>query len=242
MGLNDVMAKQIMGELDAMTRSIDDLHGRIEETRVNLFVTLDMILTESVVIKETHDKALQDQFATALLQIKAGTQGQIEVLNNAAMRRSAEEIEAIRASAETARNEATVGVLALITQKFESAMSGVASANLSFTTAGTWFKNEVNKAIGEAKGAVSGYNAALQNSAAEHQPVSTGGFILLAFGACLVASMITAAGVFYVVRHGSNEITPAQLNQIAFVERLNEIYPQLDKKTKETITKLWKQQ
>lgn len=249
MALNDSIATQIMGELDGMTRNIDDLQGRIElqlknqaiisnqiaEAKKQFVVTLNNLITEADALKATQVKSIQDQLAFSMTQIEAKANAQIGVFAKAARQRSSEEIDAIGDSAAQAREVAVKGVLKVIEQKFGEALSSVAGANKSFEEVKGLFIKEVAECVGAAEKSVKKYDLALQTSASEHRPIGVWGFLLLA----LLASAISAGAVLYASKPGAGE-APGQAELAARGAKFQEVYQQLDAKTQEKINKLWK--
>lgn len=250
MALNDSIATQIMGELDGMTRSIDDLQGRIElqlknqaiisnqmaEAKKQFVATLNNLITEAEALKATQVKSIQNQLALSMTQIEAKTNAQIGVFAKAARQRSGEEIDAIADSAAQARAVALNGVLKVIEQKFGDALRSVEGANKSFEEVKGLFINDVAACVDGAEKAVKKYELALQKSASEHQPIGSLGFVLLA----LLASAISAGSiaVFMTWRSASEDSGQAKL--AARGAKFFEVYQQLDEKTQEKINKLWK--
>lgn len=247
--LTDSIASQIMGEIDAVTRRIDDLHGRIQlqlknqgiishqmdDAKKQFSATLNNLITEAEALKGKQTAFIQDKVAASMAHIEAKTNAEIKLFASTSKEKSIEEINSIAVSAYQARQDAVDGVLELIESKFVEALDTVAVANKAFVEVRGLFINELVECVKNAEKAVKKYDLALQISASQHQPISAWGFLWLA----LLASTISAGSLVLFMTYRTNEV-PEQAALALHGAKFKEVYSQLDAKTKEKIIKLWK--
>ncbi|CAM3685046.1 hypothetical protein [Polaromonas hydrogenivorans] len=248
--LTDSIASQIMGEIDVVTRNIDNLQGRIEfqlkhqefigfqidDTKKQFACALTNLITEAEALKATQVTLIQDQLAVSMVQIEAKTNAQIKVFAAASKEMSIEEINAIADSTHHASQVAVEGALKGIERKFEEALDSIADANKSFANIKDMFIKDVKQCVEGAEKAVKKYDLALQISASQHRPISTWEFVLLA----VLASTISAGGLVLYMSQRAAGKDAGQAALAAHGAKFKEIYPQLDAKTQEKIIKLWK--
>lgn len=252
--LNDSMASQIMGELDAMTRKIDDTQKHIDaqlknqesiniliaESKKQLVQTLNNLKTETEALKEAQVKSIHDQLAWSMRHIEKSTKAQLDIIEKAAQQYShtysKKEAEQIVASAVEARDVAIKGVLGIIDKKFSDALGSVAGANKSFEDVKRDFVKDIGICVSDAKTAVGSYDTELKKSVSKHRPIGVFGSFMLA----LLASAISAGGVAYYIDQRAAGEAPGQAKLAEQGARFNEVFQQLDAKTQEKITRLWK--
>lgn len=247
--LNDSMASQIMGEIDVVTRRIDDLQGRIElqlknqgiishqmdDAKKQFVATLNNLITEAEALKVTQVKSIQDQLALSMTQIDTKSNSMVGVIEKAAKLISQRELDNITVNTATASSLAVDGVLGVIERKFGEALRAVAGANKSFDEVKGQFIKDTGECIVTAQRAIAQYDRALQTSAAEHRPIGAWGFFFLTILAAVIGSVIS----FGALKTTAGD-SPKQAELAARGAKFDEIYQQLDAKTQEKINKLWK--
>ena len=239
-----------MGEIDVVTRRIDDLQGRIQlglmsqetisvqidQAKKQFVITLNNLITQAGAFKENQVKSIQDQLAISKIQMERETTAQIEVFTAASRERSHDQINLLQDTAHQANKIAVLGVLETIEQKFDQALHSVADANKSFTEVKTLFIKDVKQCVEGAAQAVKKYDLALQISAADHRPIGAWGFFWLT----LLASAISVGGMAGFMSWRSAGETPEQKEMLARGAKFQEVYQKLDAQTKAKIDKLWK--
>ncbi|WP_029523694.1 hypothetical protein [Polaromonas glacialis] len=247
--LTDSIASQIMGEIDAVTRRIDDLQGRIQiqlknqgfisrqiDVAKNQFAdTLNGLITEAEALKGRQAAFIQDKVAVSMAHIEEKANTEIKLFEIASKEKSMEEINAIMVSAYQARQEAVDGVLELIESKFVEALDTVAVANKAFVEVRGLFINELVECVKNAEKAVKKYDLSLQISASQHRSIG----VLEFFSFALLASTISAAILVLFMTYRANQV-PEQAALAVHGAKFKEVYSQLDAKTQEKIIKLWK--
>nr|WP_181726138.1 hypothetical protein [Polaromonas sp.]QJS06384.1 hypothetical protein [Polaromonas sp.] len=247
--LTDAIASQIMGEIDAVTRRIDDLQGRIEIQLKNQgFIsrqidvaksqfagTLNSLIIEAEALKGRQTAFIQDKVAASMAHIEAKANTEIKLFEITSKEKSIEEINAIAVSAYQARQEAVDGVLELIESKVVEALDTVAVANKAFVEVRGLFINELVECVKNAEKAVKKYDLSLQISASQHRSIG----VLEFFSFALLASTISAAILVLFMTYRANQV-PEHAALAVHRAKFKEVYSQLDAKTQEKIIKLWK--
>lgn len=245
----DALTAELLGDVGILYDQVKALKIELpqalqplNDTKQQLAVVLNKLVTENKVAKEQQAALINDRLVLGLNEIKVMTQGQIELLDQAAQHITADEREAMFENARQAREAAVVGVLETIERTVNQGLSGVSSANVTFTDTSKNFRGEIATCIVAAKKSVSDFDQALKIAASDHEPMGKFGYFMLS----MITVVITLGAAAFLGSHGyfsgEAKLSKAQAEQIVRGQQFDRAWEKLDAKTRAKIQSVWGQQ
>jgi len=251
MALNDLMAQQIMGEIDTLTKHIDKQIAQVagnaqalNELDQKLIQSQQNLLSATAEAHKAHVAMLADSAISAKSEIESQTQAHIDQIKRDVVAISDDEVRIMREEADNVRAVAVSGTLDAIKtgviQKINEGMQGVELANGVFEKQGKEFIIALASIKNDAQEAVKNYDKSLQHSAESHRPLGWFGTTVISVG-CGFFGVLLAVFVFSMgwIPLPEKSLTDAQKTDLKNGELIGKAWPKLDEQEKAKLQKLW---
>lgn len=251
MALNDLMAQQIMGEIDTLTKHIDKQIDQFADSARALNV-LDQKLIQSqqnlasatAEAHKTHVAMLADAVLSAKAEIENQAQAHIERLSREVCAISDDEARHLREQSEKVRVDtvsATLGeIQSGVAARLDLGLQGLEKANITFEKQGREFTAALGNITREAGNTVRNYDESLRNSAENHRPIGLFGTAAISIGCgfagVLMAVFIFSLGYLPLPERPLSESEKAQMTNGALLAKA---WQKMSEQDKAKLQKMW---
>lgn len=247
MALNDFMAQQIMGEIDALTKGIDkqiaqvaDNAQALNELDQKLIQSQQNLALETAEAQKAHAAMLADAAIAAKAAIENQTQAHIDQIKREVCAITDDEARHLREQSEKAVAATLDGIQAGVAVKIEAGLQGLNKVNGAFEKQGHEFTATLGFITKEAGNAVKAYDESLRISAENHKPVGLLWTVLLSFGSgflgVLMAVLIFSMGWLQMPERSLSE---KEKKQMANGELIQKAWKKMSAEEKERLQQLW---
>lgn len=247
MALNDFMAQQIMGEIDALTKGIDKQIAQVA-ANTQALSELDQKLIQSqqdlaittTEAQKAHTAMLADAAIAARAEIENQTQAHIEQIKREVCAITNDEARHLREQSEKAVVAALDEIKSGVAEKIELGLKGLEKVNGTFEKQGHEFTATLGFITKEAGNAVKAYDESLRISAENHKPVgllwTTLLSLLSGFLGVLLAVLIFSMGWLQMPERSLSE---KEKKQMANGELIQKAWKKMSEEEKEKLQQLW---
>jgi len=247
MALNDFMAQQIMGEIDALTKGIDkqivQVAGNaqaLNELDQKLIQSQQNLALATAEAQKAHAAMLADAAIAARAEIENQTQAHIEQIKREVCAITDDEARHLREQSEKAVAATLAGIQSGVAEKIELGLKGLEKVNATFEKQGHEFTATLGFITKEAANAVKTYDESLRISAENHQPVGLLWTLLFSlvsgFLGVLLAVLVFSMGWLQMPERSLSE---KEKKQMANGELIQKAWKKMSEEEKERLQQLW---
>lgn len=251
MALNDLMAQQIMGEIDTLTKHIDKQIAQVagnaqalNELDQKLIQSQQDLALAAAEAYKTHVAMLADAVLAAKSEIDNQAQAHIERLSREACAIGDDEARHLREQSEKVRVATVSATLSKIqsgvAERLDLGLQGLEKANITFEKQGREFTAALNNITREADGAVKNYDESLRNSARNHRPVGLFGTVAISIGCgfagVLMGVFVFSLGYLQLPERSLSETEKAQMTNGALLAKA---WQKMSDQDKAQLQKMW---
>lgn len=251
MALNDLMAQQIMGEIDTLTKHIDKQISQVagnaqalNELDQKLIQSQRDLALATAEAYKTHVLMLADAAISAKAEIENQTQAHIDQIKREVCAITDDEARYLHEQAAKIQTDAVTAALNEIqfgiAKRLDSGLQGLEKANSTFEKQENEFVAALRNITMEASGSVKNYDLLLRNSAESHHPIGLLGTALISLGCgflgILMAVLAFSIGYLPLPERSLSESEKAQITNGVLLEKA---WQKMSAQEKERLQKLW---